>query len=143
MPLGMAKQPSWQTHRLIQRRQQRPTEPQQPLGHRRSVRKIQMLTRAFKCHPGLDPGSIKPVGAEAPTYSSDLQLRPTAATYSCDLQKLRGSKAVEIQYPQAAVFDADELTRFQDFQGFVHPLPRQAHQIGQLLLRDAQHFTHA
>ncbi len=70
---------------------------------------------------------------------SELKLRPKRH----HLQELRGAQAVQVQNPQATVFHTDELMRFQDFQGFVHPLPGQAYQIGQLLLRDAQHFTHA
>ena len=53
------------------------------------------------------------------------------------------AQRLEVEHAQAAVFDADRALRLQRAQRLVDALARQADQVGQLLLRDAQQFAHA
>ena len=50
---------------------------------------------------------------------------------------------VEIEHPHAAVLDPDQAVRLQRVQCLVDPLARQADQVGQFLLGDAQHLADA
>jgi predicted metal-dependent HD superfamily phosphohydrolase len=54
-----------------------------------------------------------------------------------------GAQRLQVQDAQAAVFDPDDALLLQRGQRLVHALARQAHQVGQLLLRDAQHLADA
>ena len=50
---------------------------------------------------------------------------------------------MQVKHAQAAVFHLDHALLLKGGQGFIHPLARQADEIGEFLLRDAQHLADA